>query len=111
MTLIDEIKEELKSYLVGASSRSDLEAWLASIDWSASANLSSEAKAILGELELLSTEIAEGLRQETELKAAARSWLANSGALPDWVAEGMPARASDMAPLERITAQAAFART
>ena len=87
MTLIDEIKEELKSYLVGASSRSDLEAWLASIDWSASANLSSEAKAILGELELLSTEIAEGLRQETELKAAARSWLANSGALPGTAAD------------------------
>jgi len=57
----------IKEYLDGGKTISDLSAWLASVNWD-EGNLDTQTQEILGTLELLITEVKEGLRPESELR-------------------------------------------
>ena len=60
----------IKEYLDGQKTISDLSAWLASVNWD-EGNLDAQSEEILGSLELLITEVKEGLRSESELRERA----------------------------------------
>jgi hypothetical protein len=59
-----ELSNLLSSYLLGWKSLIDFAEWLASIDWEVM-DLDSQLATILGELDLLCTEVREGLRPES----------------------------------------------
>ena len=73
-----EVVQVLQSYLMRTLSFGECRDWLASIDWDDPALTKDDWEA-LGELELILTEIGEGLRQEAEFwEAAARVVAANT---------------------------------
>lgn len=55
----------LTSYLLGWKTLYDCAEWLASIDWD-NTDLDRESVELIGRMELLTTEVAEGLRPEAE---------------------------------------------
>lgn len=60
-----ELVNLLESYLLGWKTLSDIADWLAGIDWD-DPGLDPQSQKIAGRMELLVTEVAEGLRPETE---------------------------------------------
>lgn len=60
----------LRAYLLRSLSFGECRDWLASVDWDDPALTKDDWEA-LGELELILTEIGEGLREETEFQEAA----------------------------------------
>ena len=72
-----EVVQVLQAYLTRSLSFGECRDWLASVDWDDPA-LTKDDRESLGELELLLTEIGEGLRGEAEFwEAAARIVAAN----------------------------------
>ncbi|GEM_PF-3411470 len=82
MSITNELETKLKSYIAGIVGISDLSEWLASIDWTSERQLPDADREMLGTVEVLVTEIIEGLRPESELDAEARYWLIGRGAFP-----------------------------
>ena len=74
-----EVVQVLQSYLMRSLSFGECRDWLASIDWDDPA-LTKDDWETLGELELILTEIGEGLREEPEFwEVAARVVAADTG--------------------------------
>ncbi len=67
---MNELVEILQTYLDGSQSLRNCAAWLAGVDWDDLA-LTQEERERLGLFDLLSTEIAEGMREEKEFREAA----------------------------------------
>ena len=65
MTSKDELIDLLTAYLIGWKTLWDCSRWLAGIDWDDSA-FSPDDQKLAGLLELLTTEVIEGLRPEDE---------------------------------------------
>jgi hypothetical protein len=61
-----QIIDLLTAYLMGWKTVRDCAEWIAGIDWN-NAGLDKATKALVGEIELLVTEVLEGLRPEAEL--------------------------------------------
>ena len=72
-----EFLDLLTAYLSGWKTVFDCDEWLAGIDWD-DPKLSTENRSILGRLELLATEVAEGLRQEIEFSQEASAIIADA---------------------------------
>ena len=66
----------LTAYLMGWKSIRDCAEWLAGIDWE-SPDLDAESQNLVGRIELLVTEVLEGLRPEVELWQEAANSVAN----------------------------------
>ena len=66
----------LTAYLMGWKSIRDCAEWLAGIDWE-SPDLDAESQNLVGRVELLVTEVLEGLRPELELWQEAANSVAN----------------------------------
>ena len=67
---MNELVEILQTYLDGSQSLRNCAAWLAGVDWD-DPTLTQEERERLGQFDLLSTEIAEGMREEKEFREAA----------------------------------------
>lgn len=65
-----DVIQMLQAYLLRSLSFGECRDWLASVDWNDPA-LTKEDWETLGELELILTEIGEGLREETEFQETA----------------------------------------
>ena len=82
--------EELRATLLAYSARTlsvqDLETWLASLDLNEASGLTSEQRGRLAMIELIATEVSEGLRAEGELRAEVTGELAELQAIPNWMA-------------------------
>ena len=70
-----ELSEILAAYLSGWKTIGDLYEWLAGVNWD-EGNLDADAKQILGTIELLATEVFEGMREEDELLQEASDFVA-----------------------------------
>jgi len=78
----EELANILTSYLMGWRTIRDCAEWLSGIDWDA--GLDSATRALAGRFELLTTEVLEGLRPESEFwQEAARLVSDESGLL--WI--------------------------
>jgi len=76
-----EVTNLLTAYLMGWKSIRDCAEWISGIDWDDS-TLEAETKAAIGRMELLSTEVLEGLRPEAEFwKEAAELVASATGSL------------------------------
>ena len=69
-----ELADILTAYLMGWKNIRDCAEWLSGIDWDA--NLESEAQKLAGGMELLITEVVEGLRPEVEFWQEAAKFVA-----------------------------------
>ena len=67
---MNELVEVLQTYLDGSQSLRNCAKWLAGVDWD-DPGLTLEERECLGQFDLLSTEIAEGIREEQEFREAA----------------------------------------
>ena len=67
---MNELTEILQSYLAGSLSLAGWVEWLARVDWE-DPGLTQEERDCLGQFELLSTEISDGIREEREFGEAA----------------------------------------
>ena len=72
---MNELVNILQSYLNYAAGLREIAEWLAGVDWD-DPELTSEERNELGLLFLLVTEVAEGMRDEAELRAEAERFLA-----------------------------------
>ena len=84
--MLDELKKTLLAYSARTMSVQDFEAWLASVDWDEGGDLTYEQRELVASLELVATEVAEGLRSESELRAEVMGELAELRAIPNWMA-------------------------
>ncbi len=78
-----ELVNILERYLKSAADLREIAGWLAGVDWD-DPELTAEETSALGLLLLLVTEVAEGMRDEAELRTEAERFLANrtSPAIP-----------------------------
>lgn len=67
----------LTEYVSGKQTRSAVEEWLAGVDWD-DPDLIQDSKDVFSLLELLKTEVSEGLRDEGELVKEARDFIATA---------------------------------
>ena len=75
MTVMNDLVQVLQGYLMSSASLKDCAEWLAGADWDDPA-LTDEEKEALGLFELLLTDIAEGLRPESEFRDEASAFVA-----------------------------------
>ena len=80
-----EFLDVLTKYVNGERTCSAIEEWLARVDWD-DPDLTQESKDAYGLLELLVTEVSEGLRDEGELVREAKNLLENESGLSTGVA-------------------------
>ena len=80
-----EFLDVLTKYVNGERTCSAVEEWLAGVDWN-DPDLTQESKEAYGLLELLATEVSEGLRDEDELVREAKSLLEKETGLSTGVA-------------------------
>jgi hypothetical protein len=70
-----DITDLLTAYLMGWKTARDCAEWIAGVDWN-DASLDGGTKELVGKIELLVTEVLEGLRPEAELWAEASKLVA-----------------------------------
>ncbi len=68
--VMNELVRLLEGYLMSSTGLGECAEWLAGVDWDDPA-LTQEERESLGQFELLLTEIAEGLREESEFRESA----------------------------------------
>lgn len=74
-----ELADMLTSYLMGWKNVRDCAEWLSGIDWDT--NLDQRTRRLVGGMELLTTEVLEGLRSETEFWQEAAKFVASETGL------------------------------
>ena len=79
-----EFADLLTSYLMRWKTLYDCEEWLAGIDWE-NPDLDSESLKVAGLLELLATEVAEGLRSEADFRSEAARFIRSKVDSPRYV--------------------------
>ena len=85
-----DVIQQLQAYLLRSLSFDECRDWLASVDWN-DPELTKEDWEILGELQLVLTEIGEGMREEPEFRETASRVVAERA---DTIGSGAPLMAA-----------------